>query len=353
MKTRFFDPFILVVYNDPGSPQKGHEQDFISEKAVEDQVHAVVKALVNLGYRFQVLAFGDILADASDIQRLAPDVMINLCEGYRGNAHHEQHVAGLWEMLNLAYTGNSAKTLALAQDKVLSKQVFLSCGIPTPDFQVFDTPDAELHLNFPLIAKPACEDASLGICGNAVIRSHQDLLQRVYLLLELYRQPVLVERYIPGREFNISIMGYDDPQILTIAEIDFSRIDPGDDAITNYEAKWLPGHRSYRQTPVICPANLDHMLSTRLCEISLRAYTCLQGRDYGRIDIRVDPQGRPFVLEMNPNPDISQDAGFSRALNAAGYAYEDFIDIIIQQAYDRVFYGQNQKNATGRSGTGV
>lgn len=323
--------------------------DRISESAVENEVDAVIAAVRDLGHQPICLGIRDLEVDLEVIGQLRPDLVVNLCEGYRGIARHEMHVASVWELLGLPYTGNPPLTLGLAQDKVLSKRLFRACGIPTPDFQVFTDAEEELQLDFPLIVKPSREDASLGITASSVVEDEGGLRRAVIELLIRYRQPVLVESFIDGREFNISLLGDNPVRVLPVAEIQFTDLPAGQPRITGYEAKWFPDHPSYQQTPSVCPACVDAELLSRLHEIALQVFAVSQGRDYGRVDVRVNSSGIVYVLEFNPNPDISADAGFARALAAGGFAYCQFVAFLFKQAMARKTHDPYSKNAAARS----
>jgi D-alanine-D-alanine ligase len=238
--------------------------------------------------------------------------------------------------MGIPYTGNSPITLGLAQDKMIAKSLFQANQIPTPAFQVYEkTPDST-NLNYPLIAKPSREDASLGITHHdSIVNDLEELKTKVDKLLTKYRQPILVEEFIQGREFNISILGNQPPRVLPISEISFADLDKDTPHITSYEAKWLPDHPLYQKTPAVCPAMLEPDLKQRLEAVALQAYQVMMGRDYGRIDTRVDAQGNIFVLEFNPNPDISPDAGYVKALRAGGIMFKDFVELIINEAINR------------------
>jgi D-alanine-D-alanine ligase len=325
---------LLIVYNAPDSAADRDDPDLISEIAVVDEVNAVHQAAVELGFESHCHPIHDVYETIRTIQETKPDVIFNLCEGLGGSSRFEMHMAAMWELLQFPYTGNSPVTLALAQDKVMTKRILESKKIHTPVFQVFRQVPEKTFLEFPLIVKPSREDASLGIGAHAVVHSVQELRDQVADLLTRYRQPVLAERYISGREFNISLMG-DPPKVLAVSEIDFSKLSESEPKITSYEAKWLPDHPLYQKTPVMCPAKIPKPLLEKLEDVAVQVYTLLGGRDYARVDTRVDREGRIFVLEFNPNPDISPDAGFSKAVRAAGLMYSDFISSLINNAVNR------------------
>lgn len=326
---------VLVAYNKTQQPEDSEDADYLSEAAVRDEADAVYRELETAGHIPHYFPLENIYRDLAFVEKFQADVIFNLCEGFRGKAGQEMHVAGIWELLGIPYTGNPPFTLGLAQNKVLSKKLFESKNIPTPSYQVFRKTPQETYLSYPLIAKPAQEDASLGITQDSVIHNFQELEKVVSRLLEKYRQPVLVEKFIAGREFNVSILGNNPPRVLAISEIDFSALKEGHHPITSYEAKWLTDHPLYHSTPAIVPAKVQPELAKRLEDVALRVYQLLMGRDYGRVDIRVDEKERIFVLEYNPNPDISPDAGYSRALKAAGIHYGEFVEFLLQEAMER------------------
>lgn len=325
---------VLIAFNEP-EEKSPEDWDYISEAAVKDEAEVVYQAILKLGHVPHFLPIKSLEGAIKATREFQPDLIFNLCEGFRGQAKYEMHITGIWELLALPYTGNSALVLGLAQDKILAKQLFQAQKILTPAYQVFTEPPEAVALDYPVIAKPSREDASLGITQKSVIHNLADLQAMVQTLLKKYRQPILVEKYIAGREFNIGVLGNSPARVLPISEISFTELEAQDAAITSYEAKWLVDHRLYQKTPPICPAPISEALKQRLEETALRVYQVLKGRDYGRIDVRVDSDENIYVLEYNPNPDISAEAGYTRALKAAGIIYKEFIDLLLHETIGR------------------
>jgi D-alanine-D-alanine ligase len=332
---------VAVVYNQPARDNRGQVWDAVSESAVVTEAEHVAEALRNLGYRVSLAAIGDVITDLPHLAGIRPDLLFNLCEGYRGDAHQEMHLTGMWELLGIPYTGNTPLTLGISQDKVLTKQIFQSRDIDTPAWEVYETRPVSCSLNYPLIAKPSREDASLGISGDALIEGFDDLQRKVIELLDTYREPILVEEYIHGREFNLGVMGSLPGEVLPISEIVFEGERSDSPRITSYEAKWLPDHPLFARTPAVCPAEVSEELGGRLRHSATRVYSALNGRDYGRVDVRLDESGKIYVLEFNPNPDISRDAGFARAVKASGIGYEEFVARVVTWTLKRMAYDQN------------
>jgi D-alanine-D-alanine ligase len=327
---------ILIAYNEPLTISHANDLDYISEAAVKNEAELVYQVLLKLGHLPSYLPITDVNQAIETVRQFQPEMIFNLCEGYRGNAKLEMNITGVWDLLNVPYTGNPAFCLGLSQNKVIAKKLFEANKIKTPEYQVYHEKPRETYLSYPLIAKPACEDASLGIfSNNSIIHDFNHLQERVQELLAKYQQPILVEKYIDGREFNIGILGSDPPKVLPVSEISFTALGKDEPHITSYEAKWLEDHPLYQKTPAVCPAPIDNDLKHRLESVAMAVYTALSGRDYGRVDTRVDEAGEIYVLEYNPNPDISADAGYVKALKAAGISYEEFLQVLITQTMKR------------------
>lgn len=193
----------------------------------------------------------------------------------------------------------------------------------------------DLQLSFPLIVKPSSEDASIGIENASVVKDFDSLRKRIENVVNVLNQPALVEEYIEGRELNVAVVGNDKPVVLPISEIDFSKLPPDYPCIVTYNAKWVEGTAEFVGTVGTCPTNLEPELEKLIRQIALKAYQLMEIRDYARVDIRLDTDNIPVVLEVNPNPNISHDAGFARSARAAGLTYEEMITKIAEYALER------------------
>jgi D-alanine-D-alanine ligase len=186
-------------------------------------------------------------------------------------------------------------------------------------------------LRYPAIAKPSREDASLGIGANGVFKDRSELKAGIYNLHKVYGQPILIEEFIDGREFNLSLLQMGNRiEVLPISEICFDDLPPDAPRITSYDAKWLVDSPSFIGTPSVCPAELEEDTAEKLRGIARKVFSLLGGKDYGRVDFRLDASNRPFVLEYNPNPDISPESGFIRSLTASGRSYDDFLRSLLK-----------------------
>jgi D-alanine-D-alanine ligase len=328
---------VAVCYNHtPADLHHGEARDRIAHLGAGTEARAVSDALGTLGHDAAIIPLADDLVDfIARLKAYAPEVVFNLCEGFRGNARLEMQVAGVFELLGVPFTGADALCLGLTQDKVRTKVLLQQAGVPTPAFCLARLGKKFPHIEklvFPMIVKPAFEDASQGIDAASVVDDRKALMRRIQFVHETYRQSALVEEFIDGRELNVAIIGYRRPDALPLAEIVFDDQLPR--KIVCFDSKWLPQSRAFQGTRPVCPAKLPPRDNLLVNEIALRSFTILGCRDYARVDLRL--RGRsPFVLEINANPDISPDAGLARAAAAAGRSYPQLIERILACAVQR------------------
>lgn len=331
---------ILLVYNRDYGP--GGDGPALGEEAragVLKTAQAAEKAagkLKDVDLRVEGVADPASLVELLD--RDGPfDVAINLCESLRGDPRYEIPVVVLLEARGIDYTGNPPLALRQCLDKGKARQTLADAGVPTPAGGYITT-RAELAamidtLPLPAIVKPGRQDGSIGIESASVVRTRTALEQRVrYVLKEI--GPAVVEAFIDGREFNVSILGDLEPRCLPIAEIDFSGMPADVPNIVSYKAKWDTSTKEYKGTVPVFDTTTE-VLARRLRKAALGAFRALSLRDYARIDLRVDAEGRPFVVDVNPNCDLAPDAGFPRAAAKDGLDYEALIQTLIGFALDR------------------
>lgn len=321
---------VLILYNQVDSLAKGEARDLISAQGVALAAATVEQALRPKHEVVRMPVSFDLLEVLSNYDP-GEWVVFNLLEGLGNRADLESEAAAILEGLGFRYTGSPPETLALCLNKARTKRVLESSGIPTPAYQVYNDRNIEISVPLPAIVKPIAEDAGLGIDDGAVVTAYEQLCERVEYILETYQEPALVEEFIDGREFNVALWGNGTPECLPLAEIDYSGIADPLKRICSYAAKWEPERDEYRLTPVICPAKVDGHLAERIRGVATAVYEALKCRGYARVDMRVR-DGRPYVLEVNPNPDISPDAGFPRAALAAGYTYSEMVERILRLA---------------------
>lgn len=326
---------IAIVFN-AYEPRPAGSGERLSEESVADMARQAQEAIQSLGYEVTLIPLQrSLLNFLGRLREVNPDALVNLCEGFYGRPQWESNVAGIFELMGLAFTGNASKTLAFCQNKHKAKAVLRSCDLPTAPSRIVFTGEEPFDLKFPVIVKPNQEDASLGIYPESVVRDEEAYRRQVRRVLANYRQPAIVEPYIDGREFNVSVMEDGKVTALPVSEIDFSAMPAGQPRICSYEAKWFEDHPLYEKTPPICPAPVDDELRARLQGLAVDAFRAMECRDYARVDFRMDGRGRVFILEVNPNPDISLNAGYARALGAAGIGYASFWGQMVQNALRR------------------
>jgi D-alanine-D-alanine ligase len=337
-----------IVYN-AYEPVSGRSDEKLSEESVAEVASGVDAAVKTLGYTVNVIplqrSFFHFMRRVKDLN---VDVLVNLCEGFFGRPQWEPNVAATFELMHVTFTGNNSRTLTVCQDKHMAKAVLSSYGLPTAPSQLISSADQALEVRFPVIVKPNAEDASLGIGPHSVVSDAEGLALQVQRILDMYKQPALVEEYIEGREFNVAVIQNETVEALPVSEIDFSQVPASMPHICSYEAKWLRDHILYQTTPPVCPAPIDEALKEKLQAAAAAAFQALGCRDYARVDFRMDKDGNIYILEVNPNPDISLDAGYVRALTAAGIKYADFWKVMIGNALGRRKKANGQADASPR-----
>lgn len=333
-------PRVVVIYNRDfegadADPENRAREDI---KDIADHVMAILQArgcaTVGLGIT------DDVFAAVTSLREMRPDVIFNLCESIGGDNRFEPLLPMLMDREGFAYTGSGPLSLSLALHKHKAKEVLRARGIPTPEAVFLTTPDitAAAAMPFPLIVKPAREDASVGITRDSVVWTREALEQRVAYVLSRYHQPALVERYIDGREIYVSMLGSPDgvTQVFPFYEIDFSEMPADRPRIVSFEGKWVETSDEYRGTKPVRCENLSPELQARIAAAALGAFDTLELRDYARVDIRLAADGVPYVIDVNPNCDLSDVAGgFSKAAKAAGLSYEQVILRIVELAFAR------------------
>jgi len=279
----------------------------------------------------------DIRTLLQDIKRNKPDIIFNFVELYRENARNEMNIVALLELLKIPFTGAPPMALANCQSKIFTKRLLLTLNIKTPRFIILKKmPKIFRHsLKYPLIVKPAYEDASVGIENESIVENVEKLRERTEYIFKYFEQPALIEEFIEGRELNIAILGDLEPVALPISEIDFSEMPDYLHNIVSYQAKWDPKHEAYHKTIPICPAKLPKRIEKRAKEIALKAFKVMGCRDYARVDIRLSKDNQLFVLEVNPNPDLTEGAGFMRSAETSGLRYVEALKEIINLAGKR------------------
>lgn len=298
----------------------------------------IAKILRKYGYEAYILNILDnINIFLKDYEKNRPDVVFNFVEIYKDKAELEMGFAGILELLKIPYTGAPPLALGNCQSKILTKSILSAIGIMVPNYKYIKAPRKTYYtgLRYPLIVKPSLEDASVGIDVGAVVENYKQLKDRVEYIFKEFKQPILIEEFIDGRELNVAVFGDRRPKALPISEIDFSKMPKHLHNFVSYQAKWDPLHEAYHKTIPICPAKLSEKISEEAKSIAVKAFKAMGCRDYCRVDMRLSDEDKLYVLEVNPNPDLTEDAGFMRSMHEAGYSYRRAIKKIADYAFAR------------------
>lgn len=287
-----------------------------------------------------------ILIEADDyafekFKKLRPDLVFNVAECANGISREAQ-IPAMLDMLQIPYTGSDPLTLTTCLDKARTKEVLSYYKIPTAKFLLIESISdlKNFDLRFPVIVKPVAEGSGKGIFNSSLLSSLDKLKENLTNNLQSYNQPFLVEEFLPGREFTIAIIGNgEDAEVLPIVEIKLSELPKELAPIYSYEAKWIVDTRDKPLNIFSCPAQIDESLQEKITNIALRTYKVLRCRDWSRIDIRLDANGEPNIIEINPLPGILPDpkdnSCFPKAARASGLSYEEMINKVLFTAARR------------------
>ncbi|MBU2561480.1 MAG: ATP-grasp domain-containing protein [Nanoarchaeota archaeon] len=311
----------------------------------------VEKDLMNIGKHIQValeskghkVSFFDMNEDPLPISKIMEskvDIVFNVCERINDSSLLEPHSSALLDMLGIPYTGSNPQTLALCIDKIRMKKLLHFHDIPTPKWDyVYDINDElDEDLRFPLIVKPANADNSIGITNDSVVTDTEGLYRQLNKIVVDEGRPALVEEYIEGDEYDVSILGNeDDIIVLPLSRSMFDEMPPGFWHIYPFDAKWgeKGQETAYDKIKVERPAKISKRLASLITEIALDTYNILDAHDYGRVEIRVDSEGNPYIIELNPNPSIDHGDCVPRCAELIGIDYAAFIEKILWFAIKR------------------
>jgi D-alanine-D-alanine ligase len=324
---------VAIIYNAPETDRYSAMGESKAELGVMDEVRAVSQALAELRYSAVLVPLSPPLEQVKPIlAALDADVVFNLFEGFAGIPETEGQLAAMLDDLHLHYTGCTTAALALALDKVKTKELMAAAGIPTPRFQVLAPENIDsFNLPYPCIIKPVAEDASHGLSEDSVVEDFRSLKKQVAKISALFGGRVMVEEFLDGREFNTLVIGHRRLLVPAVSEIVYT-LPPGKPSILTFEAKWEESSLYFKNTQAVCPANISPAEKLKITRIAKAAFRLTGCRGYARVDFRQDRRGNFAVLEINPNPDISPGAGASLQIAAAGMSYRQFIDRILHFA---------------------
>ena len=307
----------------PGDPP-----DLNAEFDHEETVAHIERALQEAGH--DVVRIGNARSLLERMGKLTVDIVFNIAEGYEGR-NRESQVPILLEMMRIPFVGADGLTLGLTLDKVLTKKVLIAEGIPTPRYLEVSDPDRlwQAALTYPLIVKLRCEGSSKGLSQRSLVNTPEELRAQVRWLMETYKgASVFIEEFIEGEEFTVGIIGNDSPEAYPVCQI---ALDGKTDLGRNFfHFAYLRAGADY-----VRPTSIAEPLAKRMQELALRTYQTVECRDFGRVDFRVDRQGRPYVLEINPLPSLSTEDVFNFIAKTRGMTHYQIVNRILDTALAR------------------
>lgn len=327
---------VLVLFDTAGTPPP--DQDFSAELKTDDwaaEAH-VIGALRKLGHEVRTIGVWDepgMIID--EIKNYPPDVVFNLTEHFNEVSAYDRNVAGLLEMMDVPYTGSSPTGLTLCKNKGMAKELLAYHKIRVPNFAILSPGSAikrPKRLKFPLFIKPLREEGSVGISQGSFVETDEAFEERVQFIHERMNQEALAEEYIEGRELYVSILGNDRLRVFPFREVIFGEIPEGQPKFSTFKAKWDDAYRKRWGIQNISANPLPDGTSQRIAKICRAVYRALRIHGYGRIDLRVTPEGEIVILEANPNPNLDRDDEFARSAMKAGLSYPRMIQRILTLA---------------------
>jgi D-alanine-D-alanine ligase len=315
------------------------QPDLYAEWDEQGTIDAVAAALSTIG---EVILLEANETFPERLRAARPDFVFNIAEGLYG-PNREGHVPAICEFFGIPYHASDPLSLSLCLHKGRTKEMLLQHGVPTAPFTIARTRDdaRNVALPFPLFAKPCFEGSGKGVSVRSLCHNRAELVARVDALLDTYRQPVLIETWLPGLEFTVAVLGNgEEARCLPIVGMRFDVLPAGAPPIYGYEAKWLWDTVANPLQLFECPAQVPDELTREIERAALAAYRALECRDWCRIDVRCDGAGRPMVVELNPLPGILPDprdnSCFPKAARAAGMSYDDLIRAVADIAWRRI-----------------
>jgi D-alanine-D-alanine ligase len=335
-RQQFID--VAILYNvDFEEARTEADPCFEARATVESVARDVAEALIGDGRHTAALipVEGDFAELRARLEATPAACIFNLCESLGSDARLETAVPTVLELMGIPYTGSPPEALSAALYKDRVKRLLVQAQVPTPQGVLVSHPRDPCDLPLPAIVKPAREDGSAGIWCRSVVREEHELRERVAEVIDLFKAPCIVEQYIDGREFNVALLGYPQPRVLPLQEIDFSNLPADQPHIVTYDAKWRTGSVDDLGTQPVMHPDLPPALAARVRRAATEACRAVGVRDYGRVDIRMGASGIPYVIDVNPNCDLSPDAGYARAAESVGIDYPALMRLLVRYALRR------------------
>lgn len=321
------------------TPESEISADFFAEGDSPQTIQAIIDTFVREGHYVVGVEADDAMPQK--LEDLRPDFVFNLAEGLFGD-FRESYVPLVCERLGIPYSGSDPLTLAICLNKARTKEILGYYLVPTPGFRIF-YPHESIELDdfdFPGIVKPVSEGSSKGIFNDSVVSNPEEAHKRIKDCILKYHQPVLLEKFLSGQEFTVAVWGNGtEVEVLPIVAMDYSQLPVNSQPIYSYEAKWIWDTPEKPLEIFQCPARISPALKESIEEITRDAYRVLQIRDWCRIDIRLDDNELPNIIELNPLPGILPDpkenSCFPKAARTAGYSYQEMLSKVLHIAVKR------------------
>jgi D-alanine-D-alanine ligase len=323
---------LVLVHEDLVPPEHANDVDektFRERKTEFD----VVSTLRDMGHQARPLGVSsDLGVIRNAIEEFRPHICFNMLEEFHGVALYDQHVVSYLELLRQPYTGCNPRGLTLAHDKALSKKILAYHRIPSPRFKVFPMGRKvrrPARLEYPLFVKSLTEDASLGISQASLVHNDEKLEERIRFIHRSIGTDAIVDQYIDGRELYVGILGNQRLQTLPVWELHFTNLPEGTAPIATEKVKWDEKYQDRIGLETGPAKNLGDGVEERILRLCKRAYRCLGLSGYARMDLRLRADGRPFLIEANPNPQLASDEELADSAEHAGLSYEQLLHKIL------------------------
>ena len=338
----------VLIYD--GSSDANTDPQLCQALDIIEDVRDIQAILTKSGYATEIIGFQEpLLKYVQTLVKAKPDVVFNQFEGLGTDSSYEMHMASLLDFFGISYTGSGAAALSLCHHKATAKSVLNDCGVPTPKHLLIEQnhPVSRKGLEFPLIVKPVHEDGSIGIDEDSVVYDNRALKRKIALVHERFQQPALIEEYIEGREFNVSILGNDPFDFVQIREIHFSlELEP---KILSFSAKWNKDSAAYQGAVSKPASHLPESICRQMTAVAVQCFKIFKMRDYARVDFRMGRSQVPYVIDVNPNPCISRDSGMAMAAEQNGVNYDELIRKITAFAGSRIKFSDRARGGVDGS----
>lgn len=329
---------IGLAYNIKHTDKPIIEREAEAEFDSQETIDAIRSAIESGGHTVVLLESN--LDFVENLKRSKVDFVFNIAEGLRGESR-ESHIPAILEMFGVPYSGSGPLTQAITLNKARKKEILGYYGISTPEFQLVTPQDPKIkgRIKFPVIVKPNCEGSSKGITDDCLVHDPKALKKKVDQLLKKFKEGVLIERYLEGREFTVGIIGNKKPIVLPIVEVTFDYLPKNVNRFDSYEVKWIYDNPDNPIDPLKCPAPLTPKLKKAIEKVALDTYRALGCVDLTRMDLRLDENGVPNVLDVNALPglipDPKENSRFPRACFKYGWTYVQMVLYILNAGLSR------------------